>query len=114
MKRPRVRFSPGALSHRVYEIKVGATRITRFQQVPPRFGSLGQFGAEGIIQENDPDEQQKRIRCLGLLASGLIYWNVLEIRRAIGELASQGYPLNKADVAHLRSYPTRLIKRFRD
>jgi TnpA family transposase len=31
-----------------------------------------QFGAEGVIQENDPDEQQKRIRYLGLLASALI------------------------------------------
>jgi hypothetical protein len=30
---------------------------------------------EGVIQENDPDEQQKRIRYLGLLAASLIYWN---------------------------------------
>lgn len=49
-----------------------------------------QFGTEGVIQENDPDEQQKRIRYLGLLASALIYWNVIEISRAIDELVSQG------------------------
>jgi TnpA family transposase len=49
-----------------------------------------QFGTEGVIQEND--EQQKRIRYLGLLASALIYWNVVEISRAIGELVSQGIP----------------------
>jgi TnpA family transposase len=51
-----------------------------------------QFGTEGIIQENDPDEQQKRIRYLGLLASALIYWNVVEISRAIGELPAKGTP----------------------
>jgi TnpA family transposase len=73
-----------------------------------------QFGTEGVIQENDPDEQQKRIRYLGLLASVLIYWNVIEISRAIGELVSQGYPVNKADLAYLNPYITRHIKRFGD
>jgi len=49
-----------------------------------------QFGVEGVIQENDPEEQQKRIRYLGLLALALIYRNVFEISRAIGELVGQG------------------------
>ncbi len=73
-----------------------------------------QFGVEGVIQENDPDEQQKRVRYLGLLASALIYWNVVEISRALGELGSQGYPVNKADLAYLSPYITRHIKRFGD
>jgi TnpA family transposase len=73
-----------------------------------------EFGVEGMIQENDPDEQQKRIRYLGLLASSLIYWNVVEISRAIGALVSQGYPVNKVDLAYLSPYLTRHIKRFGD
>jgi hypothetical protein len=76
-----------------------------------------QFGTEGVIQENDPDEQQKRIRYLGLLASALIYWNVVEISRAIGELVSQGYPVNKADLAHLSPYltpPYQTLRRLHD
>jgi len=73
-----------------------------------------QFGVEGVIQENDPDEQQKRVRYLGLLASALIFWNVVEISRAIEELVSQGYPVNKADLAYLSPYMTRHIKRFGD
>lgn len=72
------------------------------------------FGVEGVIQENDPDEQQKRIRYSGLLASALIYWNVVEISRAIAELVSQGYPVNKADLAYLSPYITRHLKRFGD
>jgi Tn3 transposase DDE domain len=51
---------------------------------------------------------------LGLLASALIYWNVVEISRAIGELVSQGYPVSKADLAYLSPYITRHIKRFGD
>jgi len=73
-----------------------------------------QFGVEGVIQENDPDEQQKRVRYLGLLASALIFWNVVEISRAIEELVSQGYPVNKADLAYLSPYMTRHVKRFGD
>jgi len=73
-----------------------------------------EFGAEGVIQENDPDEQQKRIRYLGLLAASLIYWNVVEITRAIGELVRQGYPVEKADLGYLSPYVTRHIKRFGD
>jgi TnpA family transposase len=51
-----------------------------------------QFGTEGVIQENDPDEQQKRIRYLGLLASALIYWNVIEISRASANWSAKGTP----------------------
>ena len=73
-----------------------------------------EFGVEGVIQENDPDEQQKRIRYLGLLAASLIYWNVVEMTRAIGELVAQGYPIEKADLSYLSPYVTRHIKRFGD
>jgi TnpA family transposase len=45
-----------------------------------------------VIQENDPDEQQKRIRYLGLLASALIYWNVIEISRASANWSAKGTP----------------------
>ena len=73
-----------------------------------------EFGVEGVIQENDPDEQQKRIRYLGLLAASLIYWNVVEMTRAISELVAQGYPVEKADLSYLSPFVTRHIKRFGD
>src|ERR1700731_52660 len=61
-----------------------------------------------------PTRSKSWIRYLGLLASSLIYWNVVEISRAIGELVNQGYPVNKADLAYLSPYLTRHIKRFGD
>jgi hypothetical protein len=48
------------------------------------------------------------------MASALIYWNVVDMSRAIGELVSQGYSVNKADLAYRSPYLTRHIKRFGD
>src|SRR5215211_2067053 len=73
-----------------------------------------QFGGEGIITENDPDEQQKRARYLGLLTSALIFWNVAEMTRVIGDLVEEGYPVQQEDLAFLSPYLTRHIKRFGD
>ena len=49
-----------------------------------------------------------------MLAASLIYWNVVEMTRAIGELVAQGYPVEKADLAYLSPFVTRHIKRFGD
>jgi TnpA family transposase len=73
-----------------------------------------QFGGEGIITENDPDEQQKRARYLGLLTSALIFWNVAEMTRVIGDLVEEGYAVQQEDLAFLSPYLTRHIKRFGD
>ena len=72
-----------------------------------------QFGGE-IIQENDPEEQQKRIRYLAVLASAVIYWNVVEMTRVLNELAQEGYAINKTDIAYLSPYLTCQLKRFGD
>lgn len=72
-----------------------------------------QFGGE-IIQENDPEEQQKRVRYLGVLASALIFWNVVELTRVLNELAQEGYEIKKEDLAFLSPYLTRHVKRFGD
>lgn len=73
-----------------------------------------QFGNEGMITENDPDEQQKRARYLGVLTSALLCWNVAEMTRVIGELIAEGYPVRVEDLAFLSPYVTRHVKRFGD
>jgi TnpA family transposase len=73
-----------------------------------------QFGSEGIITENDPDEQQKRARYLGVLTSALLFWNVAEMTRVISELIAEGYPVRPEDLPFLSPYVTRHIKRFGD
>src|SRR2546425_2358980 len=73
-----------------------------------------QFGNEGMITENDPDEQQKRARYLGVLTSALLFWNVAEMTRVIGELIAEGYPVRVEDLPFLSPYVTRHLKRFGD
>mgnify|MGYP003394432982 CR=1 FL=1 len=73
-----------------------------------------QFGNEGIITENEPDEQQKRARYLGVLTSALLFWNVAEMTRVIGELIAEGYPVRVEDLPFLSPYVTRHLKRFGD
>jgi hypothetical protein len=41
------------------------------------------FGGEGVIAENDPDEQQKRLRYNDLVASAVIFHNVVDMTRIV-------------------------------
>ena len=41
------------------------------------------FGGEGVIAENDPDEQQKRVRYVSLVAAAIMFQNAVDMTRAI-------------------------------
>jgi TnpA family transposase len=72
------------------------------------------FGGEGIIAENDPEEQEKIIKYNDLVANAVIFQNVVDVSQTLRELIAEGYPVNRADVAALSPYLTRHIKRFGD
>jgi hypothetical protein len=72
------------------------------------------FGGEGIISENDPDEQEKRIKYNDLVSNAVILQNVADITYILKELAANGVEFSKSDVAALSPYLTRHIKRFGD
>jgi TnpA family transposase len=72
------------------------------------------FGGEGIIAENDPEEQEKIIKYNDLVANAVIFQNVVDVSRALRELIAEGYPVKREDVAALSPYLTRHIKRFGD
>jgi len=72
------------------------------------------FGGEGVIAENDPEEQQKRVRYTDILANALMLQNVADLSEALQKLEQSGYPINPEDVAHLSPYLTRHIQRFGD
>ena len=44
----------------------------------------------GDITENDPDEQQKQIRYIDLLASAVILQNVIDMSHIIADLRQEG------------------------
>ncbi|MCP6760080.1 MAG: Tn3 family transposase, partial [Fischerella sp. CENA71] len=72
------------------------------------------FGKEGAITENDPIEQEKRLKYLDLVASAVILQNTVDMSLAIQTLAAQGEVIHQRHVAALSPYVNRHIKRYGD
>ena len=69
------------------------------------------FGGE-VIAENDPDEQQKRIRYTDVLASAVILQNVIDMTKIIGDLRREGWTITDEDLSFLSPYLTAKLKRI--
>lgn len=72
------------------------------------------FGGEGVIAENDPEEQEKAIKYNDLVANAVVLSNVVDMTQCLEELVREGYPVHREDVAALSLYLTYHIKRFGD
>lgn len=72
------------------------------------------FGKDGVIAENDPSEQEKRVKYLDLVASAVILQNAVDISLVVQQLSAQGYKINRELLASLSPYLTRHIKRYGD
>lgn len=69
------------------------------------------FGGD-VINENDPSEQQKRVRYIDLVASSVILQNTVDMMRVLQELHAAGEPITVADIEYLSPYMTAGVKRF--
>ncbi len=67
------------------------------------------FGGEGIIAENDPEEQEKIIKYNDLVANAVIFQNVVDISRVLGQLKAEGYAVRREDIAAMSPYLTQHI-----
>jgi len=72
------------------------------------------FGGDGVIAENDPEEQEKRIKYADVVANALMLQNVVDMSNGLHRLALDGHRVAKEDVATLSPYLTRHVKRFGD
>ena len=72
------------------------------------------FGGDGVIADNDPEEQEKVIKYNDLVANAVIFQNVVDQTRILRMLKEEGFPINREDVATLSPYITSHIKRFGD
>jgi hypothetical protein len=72
------------------------------------------FGGDGIITENDPIEQEKRIKYNDLITNPVIFQNVVDITMILWQLKKEGYRFSRQDLEALSPYMTRHIKRFVD
>ncbi len=71
------------------------------------------FGGDAIAAL-DPDEQEKRLKYLDLVAHAVLLQNVADMTEALPRLARAGHRVTREVVATLSPYQTRHLKRFGD
>jgi TnpA family transposase len=70
------------------------------------------FGGEGVIRQNNREEQRKIIRYNHLVANLVVFHNVVSMTRVLQELIDEGYPVTPEIIARLSPYKTEHINRF--
>ncbi len=71
------------------------------------------FGGD-VIAQNDPEEQQKRLRYNDLIAAAVILQNTVDMMRVLQQLVAEGHDIDVSDVGYLSPYMTAALKRFGD
>lgn len=72
------------------------------------------FGGDSVINTNDREEMEKRIKYNDLVSNAVIFQNVVDLTEILQQLKREGYLLNREDVSALSPYLTSHIKRFGD
>jgi hypothetical protein len=72
------------------------------------------FGNEGVIADNDPDEQEKAIKFNDLVANLVTVSTTLDISAALRQLLAEGYLVQVEDLASISPYQKDNVKRFGD
>lgn len=72
------------------------------------------FGGEGIIPDDDPEEQTKKLKYNQLLADSLVLQNAVDVTEVLWTLAKEGHTIKREDLALLSPYLTGHVKRFGD
>lgn len=96
------------------ELRQQITASTNKIEAYNGFSKFFFFGGEGVIAENDPEEQEKRIKYNDIVSNAVILENVVDITYILKELSANGVEFTKSDVAVLSPYLTKHIKRFED
>ena len=91
------------------EIHANTNKVESFHH----FAKWLNFGGE-ILQENDPEEQEKLIKYNNLVANALIFQNVIDQTHIIKNLMSEGFTVSPEDLKRLSPYQTAHVKRFGD
>jgi len=90
------------------------TAVTNIVEMYNGFLDWVFFGKQGIITDNDPLEQEKRLKYLDLVASAVILQNTVDMSLAIQTLMLRGEIIPVRHLAALSPYVTRHIKRYGD
>jgi TnpA family transposase len=72
------------------------------------------FGGDGVISDNDPEQQEKVIKYNELVTNAVIFQNVVDMTAILRDLNREGYLFDSEDVRFISPYLTSHIKRFGD
>lgn len=72
------------------------------------------FGKDGVITENEPIEQEKRLKYLDLIASAVILQNTVDMTNVVQNLSAEGFQVNRRILATLSPYLTFNLRRYGD
>jgi len=78
------------------------------------FAKWNFFGGEGVISDNDPEEQEKMVKYNDLVTNAIIFSNAVDLTRILRDLVNEGMKPRRQDVATMSPYMTGHIKRFGD
>lgn len=93
------------------ELRRDVTANTNKIEAYNGFAKWLSFGGD-VIPENDPDEQQKRLRYNDLIAACVILQNAVDMTRTLRQRTVEHKPVHHADLAFLSPYGTQHVKRF--
>ena len=93
------------------ELRQEVTSNTNKIEAYNGFAKWLSFGGD-VIPENDPDEQQKRLRANDLVAACVILQNTVDMMRTLQDLAAERKTVRRVDLSFLSPYVTSHVKRF--
>lgn len=96
------------------ELRATITAATNKSEQFNDFIKWIRFGADGVIQENDRDEQRKLIKYNHLVANCVILHNVCTLTRLLSQLAKEGHIFDEATIGQISPYIREHINRFGD
>lgn len=94
------------------ELREKITESTNKTESYNAFSSWSFFGGEGVIRENNLDDQTKSVKYNDLLANILILQNTIDMENVVKQLKREGIEASKQDIKNLSPYLTSHIKRF--
>lgn len=96
------------------ELRQETTACTNKVEQYHQFSDWVFFAKAGLITDNDPLEQEKRMHYLDLVANAIILQNTIDLSQAIQAVRDQGFPVTAELLAGLSPYLTSKIKRYGD
>ncbi|MFD3920181.1 Tn3 family transposase [Streptomyces sp. NPDC058595] len=93
------------------ELRESIQSMTNKVEAFHKFSGWLMFASE-VLQDNDPEDQEKIIKFNELLANCLIFHTAVDITKVVNGLIGEGWEIDPVDLATITPYITSKIRRF--